>query len=302
MSMIQRAPDADGIWREKIVGSSPLDGMPLPAAAWWPGWQLFDAYTASLLGCINQDGSPSVAPLAGVTGQSLVAALIAAGATQSQLLSVLYDQSGNARNLTAPSTAEAPLVFDFATQTIQRENLTLAMNFLTPPTARTLTRADALGLTGDPALTIAWKGRFTAPLVAGPNVLALGSSAAPELCLFGNTLGPDDLIGITSYDGVYGAAWHLPLNTLSALHSYVVTKPATGYTGASWNLYIDGVSAGVPTQLDTGAVVLANELTQLGDIPGGSYAYDGTLEGLIVWASVLEAAQLATLQAFLDSV
>jgi hypothetical protein len=302
MSLIQRAPDADGIWREKVVGSQPLDGLPMPLAAWWPGWQLFSAYRSALLRCINQDASPSVSPIPGVTGQALVAGIIAAGVTQTQLCDLLYDQSGNARHLAAPSTAEAPRVFDFATQTLEHENLSLALDFPTPPTARTLTRADALGLTGDPALTIAWKGRFTPQVALGPNVLALGSAAAPELCLFGNTLGPDDLIGITSFDGVNGASWYLPANTLSALHSYVITKPATGYTGATWNLYVDGVSAGVPTQLAAAAVVLANELTQLGDVPGGGYAYDGTLEGLLVWGSVLDATQLATLQTFLDSV
>lgn len=187
MSVVFKAPDRDLVWRTKVSnygGSAnrPLDGLPAPVAAWWPGWQLLSTYALSLLAAANADGSPSVAPAPGTTGQVLANAIRIAGATQDQFAASVDDQSGNARAIAAAAVANAPKIYDRATSSFVQQNLSLAMQFASP---RTMKRNDALGLGPDPALTIAWKMRATDPIVgSAPNLLALGDATIPELCLY----------------------------------------------------------------------------------------------------------------------
>lgn len=306
MTVVTTAPDRDLIWRSKVeefggAADRPLDGLPPPAAAWWPGWQLFSTYAAALVSCENADGSPSGDVGAGTTGQVHASTIAAAGALQDQLAAAVEDQSGNARSITSAAAAAAPKLFDQATARFVQQNLSLVLGY---DVARAMTRGDALGLAADPALTIAFKTRFaTIGVGLAPNVLALGDAVTPELCLFGTrTASPADGISLTSFDGAFGASWILPVNTIDKLHSYVVTKPAgTGYDASTWKLLIDGVDQGPPSN-SPGTLALGSALTQLGDVPGGGFGLDGTLAGMIVWASVLDAGALTQLQAFLDSV
>jgi hypothetical protein len=302
MSTIVRAPDTDGIWREKLVssagGARGFDALPVPVAAWWPGWQVLSSYGAALLQCVNADASPSVSPGPGALGEVLASAIAAPGALQSQYASQLLDQSGNAWALTAAGVAAAPKVYDQGSLRFTQQLLSLALEF---GAANTLTRGDALGLAADPALTIAWKARW-ATVVApdAPNLLALGDAVAPELCLFAYV----DAVALSDFSGLSGGTWMLLGGAQTdALHSYVLTKPAgTGYDASSWRLYLDGADQGAPTVGALGPLTLGAALTQLGNVPGGAFPFVGTLGGVAVWDSVLGLGDLATLQAFLDSV
>lgn len=300
MSVVVTAPDRDLVWRTKVESfggavNRPLDGLPAPMAAWWPSWQLFSTYALALLDAENEDGSPSVSPTPGSTGQVLAPAIAGAGALQNQFAIGLRDQSGNARTVTATSL-EAPKIYDQATRRFEQQNLSLALQF---NGARTMTRNDALGLAADPALTIAWKMQAVAPVGSAPTVLSLGDAIAPELnAYFGDT----DIVTLGSFDGLMGGNWWLDPGTVTGLHSYIITKPAgTGYDAATWALYVDGVS--IPLH-DTapGALAIGSALTQIGDVPGGGFPFNGSLAGIVVWAEVLDGSALAQLQAFLDSV
>lgn len=303
MSLTIARPDTDLVWRTKVIDfggatDRPFDGLPAPVAAWWPGWQLRSTYADPL---VQADNAGNVS--AGATGQVLAAAIAGAGAAQSQYALELYDQSGNARPLTAADVAAAPKLYDHASLAFVQQNLSLALGYAD---GKTITRDDALGLAADPALTVAFKLQHetVTPPTNAPNVLALGSSVTPELCWFVNTTnGGTDVLGLTSFDGSMGGSWTLPANTIKGLHSYVVTKPAaSGYDSSAWKLYVDGVDQGVPINAGTGLLALGNELTQLGDVPGGGFPLRGTLAGCIVWDRELEPGELAQLQAFLDSV
>lgn len=197
----------------------------------------------------------------------------------------------------AAAVANAPKIYDRATSSFVQQNLSLAMQFASP---RTMKRNDALGLGPDPALTIAWKMRATDPIVgSAPNLLALGDATIPELCLY---FGPTDTVSLGNFDATLGATWWLALGTLIGLHSYILTKPAgTGYDGTAWALYLDGVAIPLHDTI-AGPLSLGSQLTQLSDVPGGGFEFDGSLTGMLVWDSVLSVDALAQLQAFLDSV
>src|SRR5437868_14212518 len=303
MSLTIARPDTDLVWRTKVVDfggatDRPLDGLPVSVAAWWPGWQLRSSHTDPL---VQADNAGDVS--AGTTGQVLAAAIAGAGAVQSQYALELYDQSGNARPLTAADVPSAPKLFDHGALAFVQQNLSLALGYAI---GKTMTRGDALGLSPDPALTVAFKLQHEpiTPPVFAPNVLALGSSVTPALCLFVNsTIPPADVLGLTSFDGSQGASWPRAAGTVAGLHSYVVTKPeGSGYDVSGWKLYLDGVDQGPAVSAGGGALTLGSALTQLGDVPGGGFPLLGTLAGCIVWDRVLEVGELAQLQAFLDSV
>ena len=200
----------------------------------------------------------------------------------------LYDQSGNGKTLTSAAA--------FATATDGGQT-SLVFNSAVP---NTMSRADALGLSADPALTIVWQMRLTGSyaLPLSPELLALGTSLAPEINIFfHDNPAVSDVVELTDSTGVTGINWRPALGSLASWNKFVLTKRGgVGYLDTAIALTINGVAPPVGTAFN-GALALGSGVTQLGDYDGGGFPFDGHVAGMLVFESVLSSSDLAIVQA-----
>lgn len=161
-----------------------------------------------------------------------------------------------------------------------------------------LTRNDALGLIGDPALTIAWK--MFANFGSAGQICGFGTAAAIEINVDVSCGSGADQISITDATGLLGVNWYLPPHSISNnWHQCVYTKAAGGGWGAPQTLSVDNVDQGIPATQNPGAIAIGNELTLVGDFPGGGYPFEGLLRGPLIWPRVLTDQDMGYLQTFL---
>src|SRR4051794_26918123 len=91
----------------------------------------------------------------------------------------LYDQSGNLRDLAQANTANQIKIYDGASASLVGSGTSPVLSV--SQAGKTVERADTLGLSGNPAFTIAYVGRFLGPTNVGADVLPIrvfGSSTA----------------------------------------------------------------------------------------------------------------------------
>lgn len=202
-----------------------------------------------------------------------------------------YDQSGRGLNISSVSSIST---------TTDGADTAFAMDDGLPNKA--FTRSDSLGISGDPALTIVWKCKTTGLSDVGlyPNILTLGTLAAPEFNLYFTRDSDSDTLIMADSGGLGNTTWDLPLSTFDTMHTYVVTKPANSGYGASagWHFYIDGAdqgSASVDASLTHSLSIAAGQVL-IGDYIGPSYPFIGHLVGLGIFQSVLTGHDLSIVQ------
>lgn len=277
--------------------SHPLEGVRSPRFAVWMS-KLLSGYPGQALRVGS--GVPDFdVPFSDDTGGLYVPALSACSGNG--FVKKLYSQVGG---FSADNVSGGPQIWDGSALLPELSDTGApTMLFAGVP----LTRPDAFGFSGDPAITLAWKGKVTVPNPDGSSVLDLGTFANPELTAYISMPGVDayDFVSWTDNgDPVsVGASWHFPIGEGGQSHSYVLQKPAgTGYATATWKLYIDGVDQGPPTQ--SGApypLNISNTWSQIGadsGYPEGEYA--GQLNGVIAWDVFLTPTELALVHNFLS--
>ena len=212
------------------------------------------------------------------------------GAPYTAAVATIKDQSGAARDIAKVGTA-ATIGTDAAGKAA----------FVMAATPTSYSRADALGLAPDPALTIAWRCSVTdaSPF---PTLLSLGTDGAEEFVLGFGADGSFDYVLASNSTLTAYVFFPLPLGSLASEHSFILTKPAgVGYS-SDWRLDVDGLAAEAPSNGATvpGALAIGATSCILGDAGYSSLPFVGTLTGLALWDSVLFGNDLDAVREFLS--
>ena len=201
-----------------------------------------------------------------VGGLVHVASLVDFVGAGSGLITAWYDQSGNGRTLTQPSTASQPRIINAGVLDVVANRPAIVFDGVDD----NIWRADALGFTGSPAMTIA--NTYAAPFAGSQFLWGFGEAGSAlnarwQLFAAGNSDTPLGL-GITQGGAIGSAArvtWSGAAATQVAGVAVVQTKAAGSNTSAA-QTYLNGssVAATVQSTLNDGAVSMLNGVMAIG--------------------------------------
>jgi cysteine-rich repeat protein len=207
-------------------------------------------------------------------------------------LSILYDQGPSVRNLTQTTPSAQMKIYDGATRKLTMVGEIPIMRALTAGSS--VWRGDIVGLTSNPSLTIAYKGRYsgastglpTLPVRIGIN--GTGSEAREVSLRF--TPGSTDLF--------FGGVESTFLAQGNAYLSRVVAQRTPQAPSGDMTLRVNGTPAqksggtagSQPLDLTSGRV-------SIGKHPSDASTASSESTTLIIWSTALGAADLAALEA-----
>lgn len=268
-----------GLRSPPIPGHRLLDALPIASLVLWPV-RLRTSHLEELMvvrgGIAPQKRIP---PVSSVDDALDLVELAAYGDPADVTVKTYRDQSSRHRDLQVDTLGPT---------------LDAAGNMVFDPSGgeQYLQRGDALELSADPALTIFWSMRATdgGPSLF-PTLLSIGTAGAQELIVYftqgGGVL--SDSIIVYPFADTGGVTWTLPAATLSGQHDYLITKPeGSGYSSA-WRLSLDGSPPVAPDTVFPTAMTLGSTNLLLGNFVGGGFPFIGSLRGLMVWPTVLDA-------------
>lgn len=270
-------------------------GGAAPLAAWSPTVRLSSAFTSSIVRVRNAtttvqtDVSPAGNVMATADLSGLLALANGTGVT-------VYDQSGNAYDLTNATVAAQPKIWDLATGLVLVGGLPTTLHTGAAFAASYWSRADSLGQTGSPGLTcFAWY-RHTA-VVADESVFH-----------FGGGTGASWGIGARASDGTHyvrqantsNGRYFTPTDAITTA-GYTVAKRAAASNVNAAVFRREGVAE---TQLATDAGTLnlvAGNTYLCSSVTAGQRGLAGNFVAAILVAEDAGAAPLAALEAFGES-
>lgn len=252
--------------------------------------RLYAAYTGALIRVREAGGGTQAdIPYDASTNRLDEAALAAHCGANDGFLVTRYDQSGNGNDVTQATEASQPKIYDGATGTLLQGSLPWAA-FVG---GQSLGRGDALGLSGSPAMTLAYVGNVTATgrqvlVMLGTNASAAGFAAYHET----TTLLP------ANHNGSISAARRFtPITLMATPCGYVHQIAAAAATNTS-TCRQDGTALAQASTLGGAAgVTLANGYTI-----GSNYSTATPLTGGVCCdladGSVISGAALTALEDF----
>lgn len=272
------------------VGGGPaLDGLPAPLAAWSFDERLLTSFTGSLSRMVETGGSTEANIGYGGDNRCKQIDITTLCGANPGVYRTLYDQSGAERNLTQGTASLRPNGFTGAAiRKVGSNNVCARFDGVDD----VLSRVDALGLTGNPALTIVYLGQRV--------------SATTMLCAFG--LG--GLAGLQSFAGYFDSASTVstrhngafraftPSANPNTLHYSVITHAAGADANATVWRQNGVVLAEVSSVAD--APSLIDSVTSLGAWLDGTDALNLDFVTWVVWNAVLDAGQISTVESWLE--
>jgi len=199
----------------------------------------------------------------------------------------LWDHSGSGRHLTQGTTS-------LQSQIVSSGAL-LTMGTRTPTTSfdgadDRLTRADALGLTGSPALTIASTFKLDSANRGPRGIWGLGANTASNnrVAMYANALGinPD-------YGGSYDA---ITPSVTSGVADYAVQRHAAGANVDTADVRINGVQSSRTGGAGTGALNMTDQIVMLGCSTNTADFQIMRMATWVAFNSVLSGTALSTLE------
>lgn len=250
-----------------------LDGLPAPLAA-WATERVLTAYADPILQVHDGTNNHDV---------NSAAAIAAACGANAGRVSTWYDQSGNSRDITEGTNR--PLIYNGTSLIANGSNACVQLD----GTNDKLSRADALGLTGAPALTIA----YVAKQNGNTQAWAIGASSASgtNVLYSQDTQANAERIAISCF----GGSRTFVCATRANYRAYIFQIAASANISAAtcWqsgsDLAQSAVSAAVPN--------ISNQIFRLGTLTGVSFFCAVEYSHFFIWNSVLSGADLTTLKA-----
>lgn len=205
-----------------------------------------------------------------------------------------YDQSGNARDLTQPDTAKQPIIVDAGSLVTTAAGVPT----MTLTSSRALSRTDALGLTGAPALTMAT--RFATLSTNYPLMARVGDSDM-NASQAGFAIIPDPgTANMLAYISIFihGPDFHLV--NASASH-YYVARAAAGAANSTFTMRQDAANCSVNSIAGNGALPMAltNEFTSLGGVGFAGPSDTGNANVLCIYNENMTGTRLSELESVL---
>lgn len=277
--------------RGTVTAPTNLNSLPAMTAVWSVNDRVLTAYTGPLFRIRRASDSTEIDIGTDASGRCNVVAIAKFCGSSLGSVSLLYDQSGNARDLSQVSASAQPKIYDGTS--VRKEGTSVAMLC---DSTQYMQRSDACGVVGNPALTVAAIWNQSRSTMTGRLLLSLGNEATnTDLVVYNASrqidvglFGPNALFAL----GVGGYHYDVIQRAAGATLGQSVVRQSGAVKAVSTD------NATLPNVSNTG-MTLGN-LTAVGQTGvNGSYA-GGSISTVCLMPYTLTAPQLATLEAWLE--
>lgn len=267
-----------------VTQSLVMDDLPA-ANAVWATERVRTAYTGAIFSLFNGTTTSDFDNTSGVVA-------FAGGGTARGVN--WYDQSGNTRTITQATDANRANICTGGALITQGTSATPVFRF--DGTNDRFSRADACGLSGSPALTIAMAMKRS--VVAPQQPWSFGADAG-NTAIFPSGGAAVNATKFSMRNNSSGTRFYSTVTSIANWHYMVFTKAASGNIGVL-NARQNG-SLLAEFSLTDEAFNLSNSITSIGSYLDGSGCEPIDLSFFALWTTVLTAPQITTLETYLAS-
>lgn len=262
-----------------------MDVFPLTACngAWSVNERIVRSYASNLLKVRRaSDNTTQDIGFVAATGKVDTAAIVTFCAGTAGYVHTMYDQSGNSRNLTQTTNANQPQIYTGTAFYLCGTNVGFRCT-----STQYLTRADAAGFSGSPAVTaIALCNPGTSTQATVVSLGALSGGSDMELFVIGTT---------QCAVGIYGGGAYYTL--AGAGYGHVIFQHAASAIMGNLTIRRNGVQATPPGT--AGTFNIATSAMYVGSTGSGNQM-DLEYSTLVLLNQTLNAAELAAAEAWLE--